>query len=432
MHDVPRFIFITCQVGSEAAVKRELAVVEPLLRLAFSRPGFMTFKLPEGYQLRADFDLKLVFARCWGFSLGRVEAYNPHDVAHQAWQLHGERPARRVHVWSRDMCAPTDRGFEPGVSVQCRTIRAAMIAGRVEQLAPGADDPLAEAKSGEFILDCVLVDRRDATGRGHTGSGNGPAEPDDPAWKTGSAVAESGAGSCVGAGEWWIGYHRAGRPPTNWPGGIPPLNPPPELVSRAWLKTEEAIRWSGFPIGRPGGLAGQRGPRVVELGSAPGGSAQALLERGCDVLGVDPAEMDPRVLGHPRFRHLRRHASQAKRRDFRKARWLLADMNVAPGYTLDVVGDIVTHPEVHIRGLLLTLKLPQWELAERVPEYVARVKRWGFNEVAVRQLAYQHQEICLAGLKRPFRKTGKPRHTVKGQPRKRKEPGDTSAVRDGD
>ena len=42
-------------------------------------------------------------------------------------------------------------------------------------------------------------------------------------------------------------------------------------------------------------------------------------------------------------------------------------MNVAPEYTLDAVESIVTHAEVNIRGLLLTLKLPQWTLAEEVP-----------------------------------------------------------------
>ena len=95
---------------------------------------------------------------------------------------------------------------------------------------------------------------------------------------------------------------------------------------------------------------------------------------------------------------------QARRREFRKIRWLTADMNVAPNYTLDAIEAIVTHPKISIRGLLLTLKLPDWELAEEVPQYVERVRSWGYNLVRVRQLVHNRQEICLAALQRPFRR----------------------------
>ena len=173
-----------------------------------------------------------------------------------------------------------------------------------------------------------------------------------------------------------------------------PLELPPDAVSRAWLKMEEALRWSQLPI--------QRDARVAEIGSAPGGASQSLLARGCWVTGIDPAEMAPEVLGHPRFTHIRRRSTQVRRRDFRKIRWLTADMNVAPSYTLDAVEEIVAHPEIAIRGLLLTLKLPQWDLAEHVPDYLERVRSWGFNIVRARQLQHNRREICLAALKKPF------------------------------
>ena len=49
MPDRPEFLFITCQTGGAgAAVKEELARRWPDFRFAFSRPGFLTFKLPEG------------------------------------------------------------------------------------------------------------------------------------------------------------------------------------------------------------------------------------------------------------------------------------------------------------------------------------------------------------------------------------------------
>ena len=78
---------------------------------------------------------------------------------------------------------------------------------------------------------------------------------------------------------------------------------------------------------------------------------------------------------------------------------MLVDSNVAPQHTLDTVEALVTHPATSFRGLLLTLKLPDWRLADQVAEYVQRVRSWGFPSVRCRQLAYQRQEICLAALR---------------------------------
>ena len=157
---------------------------------------------------------------------------------------------------------------------------------------------------------------------------------------------------------------------------------------------EEALRWSQLPI--------SKGARCAEIGSAPGGASQALLAHGVEVLGIDPAQMDPAVSRDPRFRHIRRRAKEVPRREFRKIRWLTADLNVAPKYTLDAVEAIVTYPEVNVRGLLLTLKLPEWALAQHVPEYLDRVRGWGYNIVRARQLQHNRREFCVAALSSRF------------------------------
>ena len=350
-----RFLFTTCQCGAERAVKQEIARLWPKFRFAFSRPGFLTFRLPEEHCLPDDFDLKSVFARAYGFSLGKATGSDLDQRAQSIWDVVGPLPVERVHVWQRDTAVPGDHGFEPSITAAAVEVRDAIrrCCPRPESLAA---DPETPARRGELVLDCILV------------------EPD----------------------QWWIGYHRVRSEAGAWPGGIMPLALPPEAVSRAWLKMEEALRWSRLPI--------HRGARCAEIGSAPGGASQALLERGLIVTGIDPAEMHPKVLEHPNFTHLRRRVIQARRREFRKIRWLTADMNVAPNFTLDAVEAIVTHPNVSVRGLLLTLKLPDWELAEEVPQYIDRVRSWGFNLVRVRQLVHNRQEICLAALQRPFQR----------------------------
>ncbi len=355
---MPDFIFITCQVGAERAVKAELARQWRDFRFAYSRPGFLTFKLPEKHRLVEDFDLHSVFARAYAFSLGKVQGQDPRQMAQEAWTLIGRRGAERIHVWARDVAEAGEHGFQPAITPQAIEVHALLLkhCPRHQRLAANAADPLRPAKRGERIMDCVLV------------------EPD----------------------QWWIGFHRAGEIATRWPGGMLSLELPAGAVSRAWLKMEEALRWSQLPI--------PAGARVAEIGSAPGGASQALLARGMIVTGIDPAEMDPRLLKHPHFTHLRQRSSEVRRREFRKIRWLTVDMNVAPRYVLDAVEAIVLHPQVSVRGMILTLKLSEWGLATNVPEYIKRVKSWGYNLVRARQLQHNRREICLAALKKPFRR----------------------------
>ncbi len=67
----PSFLFVTCQVGAEPALKKELAREHPDLKFAYSRPGFVTFKR-EGSPLTPEFFLKSVFARTFGLSLEKL------------------------------------------------------------------------------------------------------------------------------------------------------------------------------------------------------------------------------------------------------------------------------------------------------------------------------------------------------------------------
>jgi 23S rRNA (cytidine2498-2'-O)-methyltransferase len=193
-------------------------------------------------------------------------------------------------------------------------------------------------------------------------------------------------------GEWWIGYHRAVRRHERWAGGAIPIALPEHAVSRAYAKLVEALTWSDLPLAPE--------DECVEIGCAPGGASQALLDRGLFVTGIDPAEVDPAVLAHPRFRHLKKRGKDVRRKEFEGVRWLVADMNIAPEATLDEVDAIVTQPGITIRGMILTLKLSDWKLAARLPEFIARVHGWGYGDVRTRQLTTGGQEVCLVALKR--------------------------------
>jgi len=346
----PKFLFAICQPGSEGALKHEVARRHPALRFSFSRPGFVTFRLPDDAPDERELDFRCAFARTWGFSLGKAAGADARATARNVWMKLaplGAPAAQHLHVWQRERPLPGDDELDPASASPERAAGELIVRHRPDS---AALVPLAlneDAQAGDTVLDCVIVEPL----------------------------------------EWWLGWHRAGSPETRWPGGVPRLQAPAGMISRAYLKLVEALLWTELPI--------RAGDRCVELGSAPGGSCLALLERGCVVLGVDPAEMDPAVLAHPRFTHVRARVKDVERGAFAGCRWLTADLNVAPNYTLDTVEAIVHEPQVRLEGLVLTLKLTDPNLAGELPLFNKRIRSWGYPRVRARQLAFNRQEVCV-------------------------------------
>lgn len=363
-HLMEPFLYTCTQVGAEKVLKAEILGLFPALRFAFSRPGFLTFKI-TGLQEREDvWNLsrqvreRSVFARCAGISLGKVSADSPEMLA-KAMGAFPDSPLcprekiRRLHFWSRDSQIVGENGFEPIPSQQDldefqRLLQSLPTNPRIGKSAQRSGIP---ARKGEMVLDCIRIDPN----------------------------------------SYWLGFHWVSDLHSAFPGGCILTEIPDDMISRAWLKFEEALRWSGFPI--------SPGTRCVDIGSSPGGASQVLLNRGAEVLAVDPAEMDSRLIAYPNFTHLRGKIGQLKKKSFRKIKYAIADMNVAPSFTLDVLEDFVLHREIPLRGLLFTLKLFQWKLAENIPEFLRRIRGWGFKNVQARQLTFNRQEITIAACK---------------------------------
>jgi 23S rRNA (cytidine2498-2'-O)-methyltransferase len=280
--------------------------------------------------------------------LERLEGDDANQLIEQIMEKFGGLDWTDLHVWQRDIAVPGWQNFEPG-----RSALSELIADRIQEKLQEKSDLRANQvnRISEWkarVLDIVII------------------EPN----------------------QWWIGTHVVESISDRWPGGVFPINPPVDMVSRAYLKIAEALQWSRLPF--------KRGDSVVEIGSSPGGACRYLLDLGMKVTGIDPAEMDPSVLEDPNFEHVRLRSLQVKRRFFSKFRWLVCDANVAPSYTLETVEAIVTYPTTKIEGLIMTMKLSDWDRAEEWHEHVERVKSWGYSKVAVRQLAFNRREYCLA------------------------------------
>jgi 23S rRNA (cytidine2498-2'-O)-methyltransferase len=358
-----QFVFMTCQAGAEGALKQEIARSDGAWRLAYSRPGFLTFKLAteEPLDLQKLAERHWTFAHAHGISLGRVTGSQLAALANQVWSLEGAHPlavAERlldIHVW------------EPAAVIQLEPRSSALSTPLCNEIEKAVRAAAPEA--------CVH-------------SARSPAKRRRPVAQNGLVLDVA----VLAPGEWCVGLHQAVTWPQRWPGGVMPVTLPSHAVSRAYAKLEEALAWSALPLAA--------GDECVEIGCAPGGASQALLDRGLFVTGIDPAAVDPVVLKHPRFRYLKKRGRDVRRHEFASVRWLVADMNIAPDATLDEVNAIVTHPGVSIRGMILTLKLSDWSVADRLTDFMARVRGWGFRDVRVRQLVTGGQEVCLAALRR--------------------------------
>lgn len=290
-----------------------------------------------------------VFARRISLSLGRVEgagAAPPHDKAVRALQeLLEPVPSRRLHVVTTDQDDDIARD-------RAETLRGLLL-GRDRSREQGSWRKQVEPRAGEIVATVVLVDE-DA----------------------------------------WVGLHVHAADVPPFPGGRMMTALPVQVPSRAWLKLEEATQIFSIPF--------QAGERALELGSAPGGATRNLLDRGLEVIGVDPNEMDPEVLAHPRFTHVQTTSTNVVPESVPPLDWILLDVNVPPGTALRGALPFVRAAGPRLRGLVFTLKMKSWDLAAEIPGWLRRVGAAAPHlSVHARQLSSNGQEICVVGLRTP-------------------------------
>jgi 23S rRNA (cytidine2498-2'-O)-methyltransferase len=233
------YILTVCEAGEEKSLKGEISRNHPYLRLAFSRPGFVTFKLPNldedansetaRSQAAALFKLNAVFARQFAASLGSATLID--DVILKAKALLALDPDSskrlRLHVWGRGEVMPA-AGHPLAIGA------AKMRVNQIRELLLGCDEseslwqPCSEAyvigssddsrdmaKDGEHVFDVIVP--------------------------TGPFISEP----------LHIGHHVHFSAPRSaplmighsaWPGGNPRVTLPQEAPSRAYLKIEEGLR----------------------------------------------------------------------------------------------------------------------------------------------------------------------------------------------
>ncbi len=207
-----------------------------------------------------------------------------------------------------------------------------------------------------------------------------------------SDVAASGdlvADVIVATGEpAWIGVHRHDEHHVPYPGGLIPIEMPPDAPSRAYAKIEEAIAWRELPV--------QRGQVALEIGAAPGGAVMALARRGLEVWGVDTGELAPQVLALPGVHHFAMKVGALRWEQLPpRVDWLLVDVNLAPQVALHEVARLMPRLKPTLRGAVITLKLNDVAFVDALPALTKRIADFGFADVRLRHLPSNRREICV-------------------------------------
>lgn len=343
---VSDFVFATCREGSERPLKKYVAARSgTLLRPAFMRPQLITFKSAK--LLDGAFALDTPFARLTGISLGMFAS--DEELVQKTHEAFGDRPLR-LHVFPRET---PENGVTPEtwskVDARHDALAAAMrAAGCVVH-------DVAQPQDGDHVLDVIVGSEGERT---------------------------------------LLGTHIHSARCQSLPGGLSRLVLREDAPSRAWLKMEQALIFA--KLDGPKALPGKT---AVELGSAPGGAALALLDRGVNVIGVDTADMDPRIThykkpGGGRFTYLRMSAMDVLDEDLpRPVHLLISDMNVAPPVMIGMIERL--QAQLNARVLILTLKINDPTMEWSLPKFLTRIRRFAPSPVRAVQLPANREEICV-------------------------------------
>ena len=107
-----------------------------------------------------------------------------------------------------------------------------------------------------------------------------------------------------------------------------------------------------------------QGPRVVDLGSAPGGWTWVLLQMGLEVIAVDKSPLADTVAFHPRVRVLRESAFGLEPCTFDSVDTVFSDVICYPSRALKLVQKWI---HAGVRQIVCTVKFQgttDWESIE--------------------------------------------------------------------
>lgn len=183
----------------------------------------------------------------------------------------------------------------------------------------------------------------------------------------------------------YVGVGTADLQLSKWSAGMVHYSKFQSQISRAEFKLREVFE--SFEVPKTKGIA-------VDLGAAPGGWTQVLVEQGFNVIAVDPAKLDPKLKSNPQVRHVKTSAQEY--------------LSAEPGQKFDViVNDMkmtvkssVTLLHSYSQNMnkggfgVITLKLPKEYNYDYIATLINFVRKYFVVDQA-RQLFHNRHEITV-------------------------------------
>lgn len=190
--------------------------------------------------------------------------------------------------------------------------------------------------------------------------------------------------------EFWVGEYKLLKTHFQTPGEVSSIEEQEDVPSRAYYKIAEAFESFDLPF--------EIQEKVLELGSAPGGASQFLLEQDMQVYGVDTAEMDPKIKKNFNFKSIKKPFENLRPEDLpHDIDWIICDINLPPSVILKEIDRLLTFLEP--RGLVLTLKINQDRLVPQMRPMMEQFRSKGFTKLDLKYLPSHRQEIALIALR---------------------------------
>ncbi|NBC68086.1 SAM-dependent methyltransferase [Paenibacillus sacheonensis] len=193
----------------------------------------------------------------------------------------------------------------------------------------------------------------------------------------------------AGQSELYVGWGTPAEQLSDWPGGAIRFQREDDQISRAKFKLLEAERAFKLYL--------ETFREALDIGAAPGGWTQLLLERGLRVTSVDPAELHPKLAAYPRLTALKKNASDVQ---FAPGTFdlLVCDMSWSPMQ----MAKLVLEKADALRdgaAAVITVKLMHKKPLQTIRDVVSKLETV-FELRKAKQLFHNRDEITLYLVKR--------------------------------
>ena len=193
----------------------------------------------------------------------------------------------------------------------------------------------------------------------------------------------------LGDKEIWLGIHKVEKNIKCFPNNNPNIPLPESSPSKAYLKIAEAVEL--FKVGV------NSTERWMDFGSAPGGAAHFLLEKGCQVWGVDPAKMDEKIRTNKNYRHFSIPVQDLSHEKLPKEdiHWVHVDLNLNPKQAIKEVLRLCKNYSQSLKGIIFTVQLVKMEYVKNIEDFEDLFFDWGFTDIISRQTPAHKNEYCI-------------------------------------